>query len=212
MRLALRNSQFWFRCISLAIFCCTPIVAAGKSGSKPPTPRPLHVYRSLIPLGSEVFSFSSTKEQQEFYVIASATNAEFDGEQVWVDGDHHVLKTASGAPVKSYPREVSFRISVSERGGFLVVDSPFPVQSHANSFNDFISSLKFEMRIFHALRCRVLHPTKIAHIGIPLDVPANERVYRVTFDLGDVPISDRIVMHVLTPDGDRMAKFNFDLY
>jgi hypothetical protein len=171
----------------------------------------------LIPLGSEVFSLSNnnsknSKDQQEFYVIASATNAEFDGEQLWVDGDRHILKRADGAPVESYPRQLSFRISVSERGGFLVVDSPMPIQSHGNSLNDFISSLKFEMRIFHALKCRVLHPAKITHIGIPPDVPANERVYQVTFDLGDVPISDRIVMHVLTPDGGRMAKFNFDLY
>lgn len=131
---------------------------------------------------------------------------------MWIDGDHHILKTATGIPVKNYPREVSFRISVSERGGFLVIDSPLLVETHGKTLNDFLCGLKFEMRIFHALKYRVLHPTKIAHIGIPPDVPANERVYQVTFDLGDVSISDRIVMHVLTPEGERMAKFNFDLF
>jgi hypothetical protein len=172
----------------------------------------MHVYGALIPLGSEVFSFSSNKDKQEFYVIASANNPEFQGEELWVDGDRHILKTSGGVPVRSYPRQVSFRISVSERSGFLVVDTPLAVQARTSTFNDFISSVKFEMRIFRALKYRVLHPTKILNIGIPPDVPASERVYQVTFDLGDVPISDRVVLHVLTPDGDRMAKFNFDLY
>ena len=196
---------------------CMPSPAAKNEGGTTPTPtppRPLHIYRALIPLGSEMFSFSSHQkdERATFYVMASAQNREFEGEQLCMDGEHHVLRNATGTPVQSYPREVHFRISVSQREGYSPLDSPFPVDSRGSTFNEFISKLKFEMRIFHALKARIVKPTTVTHIGIPPDVPANERVYEVTFDLGDVPISDRIVMHVLTGEGERLAKFNFDLY
>ena len=131
---------------------------------------------------------------------------------MWVDGDKKILKNSQGALVASYPRQVSFRVSVSERDGALMVDSPFPVENHSSSFEQFITSLKFEMRIFHALRERIVRPAKIAQVGPPLEVPSRERIYDVTFELGEVPISDRIVMHVLSGQGERLAKFNFDLY
>jgi hypothetical protein len=174
--------------------------------------RPEHIYHSLIPLGCEVFSYSGHDEHQIFYVMVSAQNRQFEGEQVWFDGVRRILKEPNGGLVQAYPREMRFRVSVSEHSGFTLIDSPLPIQTRDRTFNQLITSLKFEMRIYRALKSRVLHPTKVTHIGVPPDVPATERVYEVTFDLGEVPISDRIVMHVLTDEGDRMAKFNVDLY
>jgi len=185
---------------------------AADPASVPIAPRPLHVYRSLIPLGSEVFAYSHNGEHETFYIMASANNREFDGQEIYADGTKRVLKLANGNLVERYPREVHLRISVSERGGYAPLDPPTPIDSHDSSFVEFISSLKFEMRIFHALKARLVRPTKVTHIGMPLDVPSNERIYDVAFDLGEVPISDRIVVHVLTAEGDRLAKFNVDLY
>jgi hypothetical protein len=174
--------------------------------------RPLHIYSALIPLGSEVFSYSHEKQKEVFYVMASAQNREFAGEQLWIDGEKRVLKNPHGAKVESYPRQVSFRVSVSERGSALLTDSPLPVETHESTFDEFISRLKFEVRLFHALKARIVHPTNVAQIGPPMEMPSNERIYEVTFDVGDVPISDRMVMHVLTSEGERLAKFNVDLY
>ena len=185
---------------------------AGDPAAAPTPPKALHVYRSLIPLGSEVFAYSHKNERATFYVMASANNREFDGQGLYVDGDRKILKLANGDPVQHYPHELHFRVSVSERAGFAPVDPPVPVEFHETPFGEFISSLKFEMRIFHALKLRIVRPTKVTQIGMPLDVPSNERIYDVCFDLGEVPISDRIVVHVLTANGDRLAKFNFDLY
>lgn len=191
--------------------------AAGKGPTVPSAPpvgtQPERIYHSLIPLGSEILSYSTRKEHQIFYVMASAQNRQFEGDQVWFDGVRHVLKGPNGNLVQAYPQEVRFRVSVSEHSGYpLLMDSPLPIESHASTFNQLITSLKFEMRVYHALKARIIHPTKVTHIGVPPDVPASERVYEVTFDVGDVPITDRIVMHVLTGEGDRMAKFNLDLY
>lgn len=185
---------------------------AATPSSVPASPKILHVYHALVPLGSEAFSFSRKNEREIFYVMVSARNHEFEGQQLCLDGGKHVLRTGGGLPVQSYPRELRFRVSVGERDGTLVTDPPTAVQTNADTFNELITGLKFEMRVFHALDRRVLRPTKVTHIGIPPEVPANTRIYEVTFDLGDVPISDRVVMHVLTGEGERLAKFNFDLY
>lgn len=216
MKIRLQHTERWLTFILLALGGCIPCAAAAKNGTSTTTEaapaRPVYIYHALIPLGSEVFSYSNKQEHQVFYVMVSAQNREFAGDQVWNEGSHRVLKFANGQPVQSYPHVVRFRVSVSDRDSYLLVDPPFPVEEHAGSFVDFITSLKFEMRVFHALKDRVIHPIKVAHIGVPPDVPSNRRVYEVTFDLGDVPISDRVVMHVLTANGDRLAKFNFDLY
>ena len=204
-----------FGTLLLAVMSCVPCVAASGKGAAaktdPDAAKPIHTYRALIPLGSEVFSYSSEKRGEVFYVMASAQNREFAGEQLWIDGDKRVLKASNGTRIEAYPRQVSFRVSVSERGETLLSDSPFPVANHG-TFDEFISGLKFELRVFHALKTRIVHPTKVAHIGPPLEMPSRERVYEVTFDLGEVPISDRMVMHVLTSEGERLAKFNVDLY
>ena len=207
-------SQLSKRClpfILLALCGCLPCAASGNPDLSKPG-HPLRVYRELIPLGSETFSYSNGKQHELFYVMASARSQAFEGQQVWQDGERAVLKTPGGLPVQNYPREVRFRVSVSQRDDVLLVDSPFLVQGHGRTFDELITSLKFEVRVFRALKCRIVHPTKVTHLGIPPDVPASQRIYEVTFDVGDVPISDRIVMHVLTDQGERLAKFNFDLY
>ena len=206
----------WVGLVVLAAISCLPCGAADGNGGSGKTDarvtQPLHIYRALIPLGSEVFSYSQEKQKAIFYVMASAQNREFAGEQLWLDGQKRVLKNSNGSNVESYPRQVSFRVSVSERRGALLTDAPFPVENHGNTFDQLISRLKFEVRVFHALKERIVHPTKVASIGPPLEIPSNERIYEVTFDLGQVPISDRMVMHVLTSEGERLAKFNVDLY
>jgi hypothetical protein len=205
-----------FGAIVLAAASCLPCAAASGKGAAAKVDaqaaKPLHIYRALIPLGSEVFSYSYEKQKQVFYVMASAQNREFSGEQLWVDGEKRQLKAPNGSMIERYPRQVSFRVSVSERDGELLTDPPFPVENHGRTFDQLISGLKFEVRVFHALKARIVHPTKVANIGPPPEMPSNERIYEVTFDVGEVPISDRMVMHVLTGEGERLAKFNLDLY
>ena len=48
-------------------------------------------------------------------------------------------------------------------------------------------------------------------IGVPDDVPYNERVYRVAFEIGSVPTDRRMLLEVLTPQGERICKFHLDL-
>jgi hypothetical protein len=46
---------------------------------------------------------------------------------------------------------------------------------------------------------------------MPRHVPYNERIYRIGFQIGKVPIEDRVVMEVFSPSGERLCKFHLDL-
>lgn len=210
MRIPKVHAERWIVFIVAVSVCSSVFAAREKDSSSTVTARPVHVYGSLIPLGAEVFALHD--KQDVFYVLASAWSPEFAGEAVWVKGEERVLKSATGDVVQNYPRKISFRISVSRGDDFLFTDRPLLVEAHSADFNGFITGLRFEMRVYHALESRVLHPVRIQHIGIPPDVPSTERIYNVSFDLGNVPISDRIVVHILTQDGQRLAKFTCDLY
>jgi hypothetical protein len=48
-------------------------------------------------------------------------------------------------------------------------------------------------------------------IGMPSDVPADERVYRVGINVGDMPVIDRFVIEVLSPEGEVLTHFPFTL-
>ena len=46
---------------------------------------------------------------------------------------------------------------------------------------------------------------------MPPDIPYDERVYQISFDIGRIPITDRVVLEVLSPSGERLCKFHLDL-
>jgi hypothetical protein len=46
-------------------------------------------------------------------------------------------------------------------------------------------------------------------IGVPADVPYDERVYRITIKAGDLPISDRFIIEVDSPQGVVLTHFPF---
>src|SRR3954464_13116679 len=125
--------------VFLAVVLVSSLPALAGSNAAAPSvgvtgTKPLHVYKSLIPLGSEVFAYSHHSQRETFYAMASASNREFEGQALCADGARHVLKKGDGDLVQQYPREVHFRVSVSERAGFAPIDPPFPIDSHESTF------------------------------------------------------------------------------
>jgi hypothetical protein len=65
--------------------------------------------------------------------------------------------------------------------------------------------------IFHGIDKRDVEPDSVEEIGMPQDVSYDERVYRIGFDIGrTVPVDDRIVLEVLSPEGERMGRFHLE--
>jgi hypothetical protein len=48
-------------------------------------------------------------------------------------------------------------------------------------------------------------------IGVPAEIESDERVFRVSFDVGEVPVTDRMVLEVTTPEGEDLTHFPFGL-
>ena len=57
---------------------------------------------------------------------------------------------------------------------------------------------------------RQVMPIKAELIGIPADEPSEERIYRATFNLGDIRPDDRIVLLVTDGSGARLSKFHLE--
>jgi hypothetical protein len=186
--------------LAIAVSCLV-VVSPGQLG-------PLYAANGRIPLGIE--SFRLEPAGSSFYLLASVENPEFDG--LYRRGDRNQrarLFDANDKPVLFYPSRLQFRLTASSREK-LIDDHPFDTRAKI-ALDDLITKLQFRVKVFHALEYRYIKPTYIENVGVPKEVPYNERIYRIGFDLGKVPIDDRVVMEVISPTGERLCKFHLDL-
>ncbi len=185
------------------------LAAGAGSASSPAKPSSAAEYRyhARIPLGSESFSVQPWKSR--LTVLVSAENPDFEGWSVITHGDRRRLLDTAGEPVRFYPDEVTFRVTLGTRTPLAEVE-PFPLRASLPT-DDYLLKVRFQVKIFHGLRATVVRPASVTLIGVPADIAYDERIYRVAFDLDDVPIHDRVVLEVLAPSGERLCKFHLDL-
>ena len=115
--------------------------------------------------------------------------------------------TSNGEPMVSFPRHFNFRITASLRkiiletraGSINVYDDP----------HDLLLKLRFRIKGYHGLERRAILPESVEMIGMPADIPYDERVFRIGVDVGDSAITDRFVVEVLTPEGEILTHFPF---
>jgi hypothetical protein len=195
-----------FLVLSMLIASC---VFAGDVASL--SPKWELAYHSVVPLGEEAILLEPGNHALSF--LASAESVDFEGWRQVYNTAGATLLDAGGRPVEHYPRFVDFRITVSARRHVLPGLQPLLVdcESQIQDLNNYLLQLQFRIKIFHALQVAVVEPTNVKLIGIPGDVPYDERIYRMSFDLGDVPVTNRIVLEVLSPAGDRLTRFHLDM-
>jgi hypothetical protein len=56
---------------------------------------------------------------------------------------------------------------------------------------------------------REIVPQSVEMIGMPADVPYDERVYRINVNAGNLPITDRLVVEIFSPHGELLTHFPF---
>lgn len=160
-----------------------------------------------VPLGIE--SFRLAPANQNFYLMASVEHPSFHGMQRVVTGSKDYLIASNGRKVTLYPDRVEFRLTASAREK-LFDDRPFETRDDIR-LNDLFAKLKFRVKVFHGLEYRYIDPAFLEDIGMPRDIDYDERIYRIGFTLGRIPIEDRVVMEVFSPSGQRLCKFHLDL-
>lgn len=166
-------------------------------------------YRALVPLGAEAYELQGEKWRSRITLLASAENPQFEGMVRRAAGRHEGLFSADGTRVHFYPERISFRVTASLRTR-IIEASPFPISATSDA-NDYLLHLQFRIVVFDGLRQTVIQPDAVEMIGMPGEVPYDERIYRVVVELPHVPLRDRVVLEVRDSGGDRICKFHLDI-
>ena len=116
---------------------------------------------------------------------------------------------ADGTRLRRFPRRFSFRVTASLRK--MILEAPSLSLNYGRNPQDMLLGLKFKLRDYSALVATSFHPQSVRMIGMPADVSYDERVYRVSFDVGDRPVTDRFLLEVYSPEGERLGRFCFEL-
>ncbi len=167
----------------------------------------IQLFHTRIPLG--VSGFFVRPARRDVFVMGTAISPSFEGWRVVEHGHDHIVLAGDGSLVRVFPRQVQFRITATAN-----LEQPLIVERDMldikTDLNQFLLGLGFRLKIFHALQATEVAPDSVAMIGMPADVPYDERVYRLSFTLPEVPIHDRVVLEVLTPGGDRLCKLHLE--
>ena len=166
-------------------------------------------FHALVPLGADAYELRGDKWKGIITLMGSAENAQFEGMVKREVNRHEALFTSDGTRMQSYPERITFRVTASFRTR-LVDASPFPISASVDA-NDYLLQLRFRVVIFDGLRQTVVRPESVEMIGMPGEVPYDERIYRITVDLPHVPLRDRVVLEVRDSAGDRICKFHLDV-
>jgi len=167
-------------------------------------------YHSVIPLGAERIDLKPSKKQM--FILATAESPQFEG---WHGvANARTLFSSDGKKVKFYPSHVRFRLTATAmRPDMLVLESYGSINVPDAEIGDYLLHLGFRVLVFHGLEKTIIEPDKIRMIGMPAEVPYAERIYHISFNLQQrIPITDRIVLEVTSPTGNRLCKFHLDLF
>jgi hypothetical protein len=177
---------------------------AGLSGAGQEGPT---TFTSLTPAGYEVITLKPSGAT--LAVLGLIECPEIAGARQVPLGQNAKVISPSGTPMSSFPRKFSFRVTATLRK--TILDDPAHSVSTEEDPQGFIMHLRYRLKIYNGLQKEELEPQSVEQVGMPEDIEYDERVFRVSFDVGRRPITDRVVLEVLSPAGERLARFHFEL-
>ncbi len=185
-------------------FCFLAVVGAAQEAQQT-----VFWYRSPVSMGSEGFKQSSTKRL--FYLLASAENVEFQGLKVTRKSVGGTVLTPQGSQLAVYPSTLNFRVTASTIDAQMFAGSS-PIQvSDDTDLNALLLSLHYRLKVYRGLKMTVLQPSSVKLIGIPADTPANERIYRISFNTDSIPVDARLCLEIFSPKGEKLTRMHLEL-
>jgi hypothetical protein len=186
----------------LLIVAGLAVVAAARNSQKP-----MSGVRSNMPAGYAVMVLKPSKATLSLMGLIECP--ELEGAQHVAEGSHRRLVSADGETIRQFPQRFSFRITASLKKIF--IEAPDSSVDVADDPQELLLKLKFRIRAYNGLESREIEPQSIEMIGVPADVPYDERVYRINVDTGNLPITDRVIIEILSPQGGLLTHFPFSL-
>lgn len=162
---------------------------------------------SAMPAGYEVVVLKPSHAMLSLMGLIECP--ELEGAQHISQGLHAQLISAKGAPIRKFPPVFSFRITASLRK--VVLDGPISSVQVADDPRELLLRLGFRIRVYDGLKTREIAPESVEMIGMPAYVPYDERVYRIKVNAGNLPITDRFVIEIVSPQGELLTHFTFVL-
>lgn len=132
---------------------------------------------------------------------------EIEGMQQVSQGLKAKVISTQGVPVNYFPRHFSFRITATLRR--TIPEPPDQIVNTEQDPRQFLLSLAFRLKIYHGLSMHQIEPDSVTLIGVPRDVAYDERIFRVEFDVDDLPVTDRLVLEAFSPQGEIVSHFPF---
>jgi hypothetical protein len=186
----------------LLIVACLAVAAMARN-----SPKPLPGMRSNMPAGYDLMLLKPSKATLS--LIGLIECPELEGAQHVAEGSRKRLVSADGTTVRQFPQRFSFRITASLKKIF--IEDPNTSVNIPDDPHELLLKLKFRVLAYNGLESREIVPQSIELIGVPADVPSDERVYRINIDTGNLPITDRVVVEILSPQGELLTHFPFIL-
>ncbi|HET6845144.1 MAG TPA: hypothetical protein VFK06_26175 [Candidatus Angelobacter sp.] len=185
-------------------FATLAVICTGVCGQ--PVANPL-TYHSPAPAGYENFMIKPSGSVMALLGLIECP--EIEGAQRVSEGMTSKVLAADGTAITTFPSHFSFRITASLRKTLTLL----PEDSVTSTLEpeELLAHLKFRMRAYDGLRVSEVEPESVQIIGVPEDVPYDERIYRVQFAVKGLPITARLVLDVLTPEGTQLTHFTFSL-
>jgi hypothetical protein len=180
----------------------TSLLGVTAGSSQPTSP-----YRWATPAGYDIVVLKPTGAAISFLGLIECP--ELEGAQQVDEGVQARIMAADGHAITHFPRNFAFRITASLRKT-LITEATTEINSSHDPL-DFLLKLKFSLKVYDGIEMRVIDPESMQMIGVPGDIPYDERVYRINFNLEQIPVTDRFVLEVLSPEGERLTRFHFDL-
>ena len=196
------------RLSSLLVICAVTVLPVYAGEPLLPAPVSDFVFHRVQPLGVDAFFLNGRKEP--ISVMASAVSPEMEGWSRMRQGRTAYVVGADGQRVRQFPEDVQFRVTLSARTHLIPTLTPATVKTE-ESLNDYLLHVQFRLKIFHELQSREVEPIEVHVLGVPADVTYEERIYRVSFHLPKVPVSDRMILEVFSPEGERIMRFHFEV-
>jgi len=187
--------------LASALFIAVCAMAASNSLHSPPA------FHASIPAGYDILRVQPTGAVISFLGLIECPDLE--GAQQVAEGMNARIVNADGKRLTHFPSSFSFRITASLRKTILA--EPTDTFTSQEEPEQLLLKLRFRLKAFHALEVREIQPESVRIIGVPSDVASDERIYRVNFNVENLPVTDRCVLEVLSPSGERLTKFHFDL-
>jgi hypothetical protein len=162
---------------------------------------------SAMPAGYDVIMLKPSGETLSLMGLIECP--EIEGAQHISEGLKARLISPNGDTIRQFPQHFSFRVTASLRK--FLLDGPVSSVELSEDPRQLLLHLKFRIRAYHGLESREIAAESIEMIGMPPDVPYDERIYRINVNAGNLPITDRLVIEVLSSQGKLLTHFPFSL-